>query len=241
MSDPSMCTDDALPLHPRVFFGHQSVGADVVSRIPAACVQLGLEQPTILETRGESHVPPAFFAHARIGRNGSAHSKIEDFARVIRSGLGPHVDVALMKLCYIDVTARTDVWSLFGTYCEAMGRLSSDLPHLRIVHSTVPLTTRPTKTSALKSALVGRAGYSVRDNAARERYNNLIRGTFGGAVFDIARAQSTASDGSRIAQKRNGERFFHLAPAYAADAGHLNELGSRLAAEELLLALRRPS
>ena len=47
-----------------------------------------------------------FVRHAFIGENGKPLLKIQDFDARMRSGIGEQVDVAMMKLCYVDITRR---------------------------------------------------------------------------------------------------------------------------------------
>ena len=66
-----------------------------------------------------------FVDHAFIGENGKPVLKIQDFDARMRSGVGEQVDVAMMKLCYIDIDSDTDVGALFATYRETVGRAAS--------------------------------------------------------------------------------------------------------------------
>ena len=59
----------------------------------------------------------------------------------MRSGLGQHVDVAMMKLCYVDINSGTDVDALFATYRTTMAALQREVPGVTFIHVTVPLTT----------------------------------------------------------------------------------------------------
>ena len=107
-------------------------------------------------------------------RTGEPWLKVQDFDAKMRSGLGRRVDVAMMKFCYVDVTADTDVDALFATYRETMAALRHDFPEVTFIYVTVPLTTE-SLLSQLKSRITGSKGYGAADNAARERLNALIR------------------------------------------------------------------
>lgn len=198
----------------KVFFGHQSVGANVLSGVPGVYASQDLDAPPIVSgTPG--NVDGGFIAEKSIGTNGNPVSKIADFDRIMRGGMGEKVDVALMKFCYIDVTANTDVSSLFASYRDNMAALQKDFPNITFVHTTVPLTTD-----------------SSADNAAREKLNGLIRGSYSGRVFDLAAAESTRPDGTKVSGLYSG---------YASDPGHLNAAGSAVAASAFLEAIARAS
>jgi hypothetical protein len=151
-----------------------------------------------------------------------------------------------MKLCYVDVNGATDVGALFAAYRDTLGALERDFPGVAFVHVTVPLTTEPGHLSRLKSRLAGRGRPGGRDrpggagNAARERLNALIRRAYaGGRLFDLAAAESTAPDGSRAAGTYRDQRCYHLYQGYAADPGHLNDEGAKIAAAAWLHAVAR--
>lgn len=194
----------------RVFFGHQSVGENVLSGIPGVYSAAGLTAPPIvLSPRPDG----GFIAHRFIGANGNPQSKISDFDRIIRGGWGDKLDVALMKLCYVDVTANTDVDALFASYRSTLDALQKDFPDVTFLHTTVPLTTD-----------------SPADNATRQQLNSLIRGTYGGRLFDLAGAESTTPSGAKVSGLYEG---------YASDPGHLNPAGSAAAASAFLDAVAK--
>jgi hypothetical protein len=118
----------------RIFFGHQSVGTNILNGIrllsPAARI-MGINSDN-----------PDFRAygifHAQIGRNHHAYSKIDDFARFIRK-YGSVFDIAMMKLCYVDINMETDLQSLFDYYRSMVEKLAKTAPKVCMVHMTVPI------------------------------------------------------------------------------------------------------
>lgn len=199
----------------RVYVAHQSVGAAVIEAIPA-------------EVRHAVQ-------HGHLGHNGDALGKIAAFDEQVRGGLGAQVDVAVMKLCYADVTSRTDVDALFATYAETLGRLERDLPQVRFLHATVPLSTTPGVRTRIKMALGRDPHLGPADNAARELYNAQVRRAFPAErVFDIAAVESTTPSGRRTRGTYRGQTYYRLHRGYASDPGHLNEAGARVAAAHLM-------
>jgi hypothetical protein len=207
----------------RVFFGHQSVGSDVLGGVRG------------LADGGE---PVPEIHDAVIGENEQPLLKIEDFAARVRSGVGEQVDVAMMKLCYIDVTARTDVDALFETYRTTMSALQREYPRIAFVHVTVPLTAERRGLSRLRARLTGNDRYGPDENVVRERLNALIRAAYADQhLFDLARVESTRPDGSRVAGRHDGSDYFALYDGYASDLGHLNPTGAATAAAAWLGAV----
>jgi hypothetical protein len=210
----------------RVFFGHQSVGMNVLGGIPAVYAEHGVRAPSVEARRDASGLGSGFIVHTGIGQNQNPLLKIEDFDSTIRGGLGSQIDVAMMKLCYIDVSSGTDIDTLFSTYQRTMTALERDFPRVTFVKVTVPLTTDP----------------STADNAMRERLNELIRKEYrGDHLFDLATAESTTPDGSQVVGTYEGKQSFALYGGYASDNGHLNAEGSRRAATAFLRAVAEAS
>jgi len=217
-----------------IFFGHQSVGfnilegvADFLRDFPGS--QLDIEESTNIGAVGGLY-------HSRIGQNGDPFSKISEFARLIEGGVGNRAQVAFMKLCYVDFKPDTDAAAVFQKYRETMNKLQTSYPKTRFFHVTAPLRTRESGPKTLAKGILGRTRRGYEDNVVRERFNQLLRREYEGQgiVFDLARLESTLPDGRRLEFQRKGETAYSLAPEYTTDGGHLNEVGRRYVASELL-------
>jgi hypothetical protein len=222
-----------------IFFGHQSVGYDIVGGLAALAKErpdLGLR---VAEVRSADELSGPVFAHGPIGRNGDPLGKIAAFEAALEAGLGERVDVALFKFCYVDFEPGTDVEAVFARYEETMARLRRRFPRVRFVHVTVPLTTVQSGPKALVRRLLGRRIAQAEENVVRERYNALVRGEYLGVepVFDLAAAESTRVDGSPVRFEHRGASHPRLAGEYASDGKHLNAGGGRWVAAHLLASL----
>ncbi len=211
-----------------VFFGHQSVGANLLTGVPAVFAAAGLDPP-----------PDTLIAEDLVGENGRPLSKLDDFATILRNGMAEKVDVAMVKLCYVDVTAGTDVEALFAAYRDTLAALGRDLPRISLVAVTVPVTTEPPLRSRIRARLTGLDLYGPAANARREHLNRLVRDEYGERVFDLAAVESTAPDGTRVGGRHRDQDYFCLHPGYASDPGHLNADGCRRAAAAWLAAVAR--
>lgn len=227
----------------RVFFAHQSVGSNLLSGIGPVYAAANEVPPQIVETREPLPALDSFLAHAHVGRNCDPQSKLAEFADVVSDGFGDALDVAVLKFCYADVTANTDVAALFDAYWATIDRLRVRYPALRLVHATVPVTTDRSWKARTK-ALLGRDDHQgPADNLARERYNAMMRDRCGDidTLVDIAAVEATIGQQPMVRHLK-GQRYLVLNRALSADAGHLNSLGSEAAASEfirvLALALR---
>lgn len=209
----------------RLFFGHMSVGQNIISGINALYPAKGLTAPTVVEFAVDGPLPQApsggGVLHTAIGQNGDPLGKLRNFDAVLRSGLADRVDVALLKFCYVDITTSTDLDTLFAEYRRTLDALQRDYPRVRFLHSTAPLTVGPTGLKDRLKVLLGRD-----QNVARERYNELVRKAYpADQLLDIAAIEGTAPDGSRRPE---------LYAGYTTDGEHLNEGASALAAADLL-------
>jgi hypothetical protein len=236
-------TDDLAKVsRTKVFFGHQSVGMNVLDGVPGVYAAHGMAAPAIEQGGTRPGTDAGFVDHAFIGENEKPVLKIQDFDAKMRSGIGQQADVAVMKLCYIDIMTSTDVGALFATYRDTIAALERDFPKVTFVHVTVPLMTEQGQLSKLKSRLTGSSRYGPAENAARERLNALIRREYaGGHLFDLAAIESTAPDGSRAIGTYQGQQYDRLYDGYASDSGHLNGEGARVAATGWLKAIAQAS
>ena len=92
----------------RIYFGHHSVGQNMLSGAGQLAAQHGVDGIRFVELDCESALSVGpLFAHSRIGENGDAKSKVDGFARRLRGGLPEDLSVALMKLCYADIDPAT--------------------------------------------------------------------------------------------------------------------------------------
>ena len=235
----SLTADLAAAARARVFFGHQSVGMNILDGVPGVYAAHGMPAPLIEEGATRPGDSGGFIDHVYIGENEYPVLKVKDFAAALRSGLGQRVSVAMMKFCFVDVTSGTDVSALFRTYQDTMTALQREFPQVTFVAVTVPLTTEPGLLSRVKSKLTGSSGAAA-DNVARQRLNALIRQHYSGShLFDLAAIESTAPDGTRVTGSYDGQRYYALYDGYASDEGHLNATGARIVATAWLQAIAR--
>ncbi|MFD4327795.1 hypothetical protein ACFWQC_24405 [Nocardioides sp. NPDC058538] len=215
-----------------VLFGHQSVGTNILDGILRVYADAPVPAPVIAEVSSVEDARHPTFMHAYLGVNGEPLGKFAAFADVMDTRAAAHVDVALMKLCYADVTASTDVHPVFDAYVSTMADLEAAHPDVRFLYTTVPLTADRNWKSKVKAVLGGDDRMGPADNVARERYNALIRERYAatGRLVDIAAVES-AGTGLR---SEDGNVYHVLNENLTFDRGHLNEAGSEAVAAELL-------
>jgi hypothetical protein len=195
------------------------------------------DAPTVALTNESAAGLPSsgpVFSHAYVGANGRPMGKIQAFEAYLRSGVGSRVDVAFLKFCYADIRGArgadyASVDELFNAYAAMMTRLERDFPNVTFLYTTAPVENVEIKPET--------AAY----NANRARYNALIRQRYGstGRLWDVARAESTAPDGTRITSTYNGQTHEALYRGYTLDGGHLYELGTRVVATPLIQLIAR--
>jgi hypothetical protein len=210
----------------RVFFGHQSVGKNIISGIEALSgdfqgVDLNITED-IAETDGDS----GCLLHNTVGKNTEPLSKCVDFARIIDEELAGKIDYALLKFCYIDIDRDSDVVKLFDDYKRTMDDLISSHPEIRFIHTTVPLRHSPGGAGVWIRELLGRSNNSKLDNVKRNQFNQLLRDHYThSAIVDIAASESSYPNGKREAFNMDGQTYYSLIGEYTDDGGHLNEKG----------------
>jgi len=224
----------------RIYFGHQSVGFNILDGIEDLIKENPQIKLNIVETSEFEKIPQGVFAHSRVGRNVDPMSKVDDFTKFINQANANQVDFAGVKFCYVDMKADTDVQKLFSDYSTAMSKLKESHPKMTIVHFAMPLTVNRESWKTKIKKIFGKTDiWEYRTNANRNRFNQLMIEAYQGKepLLDIAKIESTKPDGSRQIFEQNGVTYYSLAPEYTYDNGHLNEIGRKRVAEQLLLLL----
>lgn len=222
--------------HKRIYFGHQSVGANIINGVRDLCAADPACRLNITEScRADAFAAPAL-GHSQVGRNREPRTKIDAFAGVLDGGLGDKVDIALLKLCYVDVAEGGDAAGLFDYYRRVMAQLATAYPRTQLVHVTVPVTVMPGFLRRFIGGLRRRRNRAAHDNLARAEYNRLLTQAYAGRepVFDLAAVESTAPSGRALRYTWRGNEFRTLVPAYSSDGRHLSETGQRVVASEFL-------
>lgn len=221
----------------RIFFGHQSVGENLLQGMERLARTAGATLH-VVPLRPDSTGGPGTIEHVFLAENGKPLAKLQAFDRALASQSKPP-DIALMKFCFLDVTADTDAKALFARYRATVDGLRQRMPGTTFVHVTTPLTTIQGGAKGFMKRLLGRAPYGAVENQRREEYNQLLRQAYAGRepLFDLARVESTGPDGAAVITEWKGRYSPALAAAYTDDGSHLNDAGKLRAARELVSVL----
>lgn len=234
--DPSLRSDLEALSRRSVFFGHQSVGNNILDGVRDLLAEAGVPL-RVLEVPSARGLASGTFGHALVAENGDPLRKLASFETAL--GPGPTTaDVALVKLCFVDVDERTDVGALFGRYRTALSALRTRFPRTTFVHVTVPLTADAPGLKGVVKRLLGR-DRSRPQNARREEFNALMRQAYAGQepLFDLARQEATRPDGTTESFELDGRRVLTLVPGYTDDGGHLDAAGRKRVARALIALL----
>ena len=142
----------------------------------------------------------------------------------------------MFKYCYVDVDVGTDVKTVFDHYQQTVAALKAKHPEAVVVHVTMPLVS-DSKIRNYINTLRGRPTRLTR-NALRNQYNEMLRAAYAKEpIFDLEAVESTRADGQREYGTLDGRQVYSLAQEWTTDGGHLNAMGRRRAAEQLLVTL----
>ena len=218
----------------RVFFAHQSVGGNLIEGLQALARDNGVTLQ-VRDVAREPSVPSQTFGHVFVGENGKPFAKLDEYRDRLVKQRGAPPELAMIKLCFLDFRADTDPKAVFARYQSDLSVLRAQLPSTRFVHVTTPLTTIETGPKAWLKRLLGRKPWGVVENQRREQYNELMRSAYAGRepLFDLARLESTAENGSKTLTNWGGTETAALTAAYSSDGSHLNTTGERIAARSL--------
>ena len=220
----------------RLFFGHMSVGGNIVDGIE----DLKAENPDIpleiIERGKSSQLPEHFLLHSSIGKNTEPLTKCLDFKNIIETELKDQVDFAMFKFCYIDILENTDVDQLFSEYSKIMDELIIKFPSIRFIHVTAALRHVNSGPSVWIRELIGRPNNSKIANIKRNQFNQLMREYYKDQpIFDLANSMSTYPDGKNETFSYKGESGYRrLIEEYTYDGRHLNEYGRKKVAKDFI-------
>ena len=178
-------------------------------------------------------------AHAKNGENGDPKSKIDAFYKIMENNLADSVDIAGFKFCYMDFNKDTDVKNIFNHYKIKMNEISMKYPQVKIIHYTVPLTIIQSGPKALVKKLLGK-DIGVENNYVRLQFNKLLFEEFSDqSIFDIAKYESTYTNGKREFTIQDDENIYSLIPSLSSDGKHLSRLGKNSISEQYLIFLAK--
>lgn len=221
----------------RVLFAHQSVGWNLINGLKQLSKDAGVAID-FAQVTPDTEPRSRAFAHVVVGQNGAPATKQTMFAWVLRGFANDPFDIALLKFCYVDIGAQTDVARVFASHHDLIAGLRAKYPQTVFVPVTVPLRSGGGVKDTVNRWL-GRRTQEA-DNAKRSEYNALLRAAYASEpVFDLAGVESTHQDGRRSTFTCGSRTCEQMAPEYTDDGGHLNEMGSRVAATALVHVLVR--
>lgn len=218
----------------KIFFGHQSVGNDILDGLKELSEKNNVDL-LISDYKSYDNENNGIIIHANVGKNKDPKSKCEDFVHIIEQGLSEKVDFAILKFCYIDIRKDTDVLKVFTQYQETIDDLISRYDHISFIHTTVPLESLPKGPKVLIKKLIGKEIAEKENNLARCYFNTMLTNRYGeDCLFDLARSESVFSDGRRNSREQDGTLFYSLINDYTDDGGHLNTVGKLHVASEFV-------
>lgn len=218
----------------RVLFAHQSVGMNVLAGLEVLAKEEGVSL-AVKELSPGAPLAPGL-THFFVGENERPEGKLEHFAATLEKT--PGVELALLKLCYVDFSPDTDVAALFAKYQATHDALKAKFPSVEFVHVTAPLTVVQSGFKAFAKRLTGSAPWGARENVKRHQFNELVRKTYGSArLFDLAAVESNGTDACTF--ERDGKTWPCLRSSWTDDGGHLNSKGQREVARAFVDALTK--
>jgi len=220
----------------KIYFAHQSIGKNILHGIELLAPEKVDQIVELQESDVTDTYPPAFY-HSRVGFNSKLKSKIDGFSSAIDVSFGGNIDIAFIKLCYLDITATSDIEKLFNFYTKSLQSLQRKYPGIKFVHLTVPLIADRSTWKTHVKKLLGRDNlWEYADNISRNQYNQLILDEYGEKepVFDLAKVESTHPNGMREAFTVKGQNYYALVKEYSRDGAHLSDIGSKVVGAALI-------
>lgn len=226
----------------KIFFGHQSVGYNIIDGINDLIKRHPEIKLNIKETNNPNDFSEPVFAHSKIGKNYDPYSKIKAFEQYLDNGIGEKVDIAFFKFCYVDFSNNTNIQNLFENYKNTLSKLKKKYPHIIFINVTSPLTVKKSWISLLINKIKGFIkhfiGKPVYNPSLRDDFNHMLRQEYLGKelLFDLAEKEALKKVFNETASHDTNKRIY-LLPDFTDDGGHLNEFGRSIIAEQVLIFL----
>lgn len=222
----------------RVFFGHQSVGMDIIEGVRDLASKTGVTGITVVQVGKDSLPDGSYLAHAFVGENDKPDRKCDDFHAMVKDLSAKGLDVAVLKFCYADIRNTRNIAEMFDYYKQTLASLEKEFPSVAFVHTTVPVTRRSVWWKRTARAVLGKEDPWDVGSTNRYEYNERVHSEYRGTpLIDIARVESTRPDGSRATFEYKGKPAFELLEELTYDGGHLNEVGRQVVAREFIRVL----
>jgi len=225
-----------------IFFGHQSVGNNMLDGIRDIARENQKVNIFITENKEEEKENSSnlLIIHSEVGKNGNPETKVDAFKEITDKWMGAKANIAFMKFCFVDFNKATDVEKVFDYYKDTMKYLKEKYPKIIFVHVTVPIEVNKSTWKTWIKKILGKEDiWEYENEIPRGKYNELLRKEYEGKepVFDLAMIESTYQDGNKEYFEFKGTKYPAMVPEYTTDGGHLNEKGRDIVAEKLLAFL----
>ena len=244
LSDVPQSTWDKLAQQ-RIFFGHHSVGENILEGVSSILTRHPNIKLRIRHAdKSETSITHAGLVEGGVGQNFHPLTKLNAFKEKVEAGYGQTADIAFFKFCFVDFSPETDIHGLFTEYKKTMKTLKKEYPNTIFPVVTAPLTCYAPginglikRTKDFIKKIIGKV--NMYDFSSANRFNELLIGEYGGKnpIFDLAKYESTKTDGTRVVKEKNGIKNYELAQEYTTDGGHLNTKGKQMIGKHFLLFL----
>ncbi len=215
-----------------IFFGHQSVGFNIIEGLNSLKLTNSdldflkiITYDEYLKSQTSRDDSSCYFIHSVVGRNRDPEAKLNEFVNKIDT-LG-FFDAALIKFCYADINRFTDVDLMYYKYIQTISSLADKYGRTKFVYITSPLMVKRSFLIRLLKTILNRPD----DNINRNKFNRLLRETNDIRIFDLAFLESHLENDKRV------YKVEYLHENYTYDGGHLNKHGSEKVAYHLLTFL----
>lgn len=223
----------------KIYFGHHSVGYDIMVGVQEILSDNECREVRVVDSFDPRNYQGPMFGHSRVGYNGNPSSKNIGFSGFLDNLRHWKPDVAFFKYCYADIHSGTDAEVVFTAYSAILTELQQRYPHTAFIAVTAPLTTVRTGAVATVKCMLGRDKDTILANVRRNIFNWRLREAFAGVlpIFDLAAVESKRPDGRSQTFTYGGQTYAALYAPHTNDGGHLNSLGRRYVAFQLLRTL----
>ena len=98
----------------KLYFGHQSVGFNIIDGIEDILKKLPYANINIVDIDKDRELSENYIAHSQVGKNTQPNSKCDAFSKKLNEDLLSQTEIALLKFCYVDIRYPSNVEEVFS-------------------------------------------------------------------------------------------------------------------------------
>ena len=222
----------------KIVFVYRSFGRNILEGIKELGIKYNQSEFVFIKPdtmAGLLKYSSGFFMQQWIEMNSSPQEIKEEYEHLLERIQLKDIDFAMVR--FTPFFGNNNVEENFKQVRMVIEDLRKVYPDTLFIIPTFPLTySKTTWRTQLKKFIGKDEIWEYDSNITINEFNRHMRNKYSSnvAFFDLAKIQSTYSNGKRSTFTKNGKSYFHMVSEYTHDGTHLSVKGREIVAEQFL-------